>query len=228
MQLIKRRISNTFFLNNLTSAQPRERYEYIQSLERSGLPFPVMLLTYSSGNNTGNLHFIWKVPVENTAEECFQSSLAAIEQVKLLLPQFHTRAMRQAMFEKFGRVSPGVKPAVLRLFYKDLTGDCSASHDLPESVVDECVHEILTMEPEDPNTVVDLREVKNKDSRTKFEVVWSEAQKYMNEDLGVAVDDKRHGEVTHLAKAISIRDLKEQVSQRCPPGTAIPSKEWLR
>ena len=44
----------------------------------------------------------------------------------------------------------------------------------------------------------------------------------------MAVDDRRHGEVTHLAKAISIRDLKEQVSQRCPPGTAISSEEWLR
>ena len=162
------------------------------------------------------------------SEECFQSNLAVIEQVKPLLPQFHTRAMRQAMYAKFGRISPGVKPAVLRLFYKDLTGDCSAAHDLPESVVDERVREILAMEPEDPSTVVDLREVKHKDTRTKFEVFWSEAQKYINEDLGVAVDDRRHGEVTHLAKAISIRDLREQVSHRCPPGTAIPSEEWLR
>ena len=127
------------------------------------------------------------------------------------------------------RVSPGVKPAILRLFYKDPTGDCSASHDLPESVGDEHVPKILTIEPaEDPNTVVDLQEVKNKDSRTKFEVFWSEAKKYINEDLGVAVDDRKHGEVTHLAKVISIRDLREQVSQRCPPGTAIPSEEWLR
>lgn len=29
----------------------------------------------------------------------------------------------------------------------------------------------------------------------------------------MAVDDRRHGEVTHLAKVISIRDLREQVSQ---------------
>lgn len=48
-----------------------------------------------------------------------------------------------------------------RLFYKDLTGDCSASHDLPESVVDNRVREMLSMEIEDPNTVVDLCEVKN-------------------------------------------------------------------
>ncbi len=34
--------------------------------------------------------------------------------------------------------------------------------------------------------------------------------------------------MTHLAKAISVQDLLEQVSARCPPGTEIPSKQWLR
>lgn len=57
---------------------------------------------------------------------------------------------------------------------------------------------------------------------------WDEAKKYINEDLGVAVDDRRHGEVTHLAKAISVRDLREQVTVRCPHDTPIPSEEWLR
>ena len=202
------------FLNDFLPALPKPRYEYIQSLERNGLPSPLVLLTYSSGNNAGNLHFIWKVPTASTVAECFNSSLTTIEQVKPRLPQFHTRAMRQAMFEKFGRVSPNVKPAVLRLFYKDLTGDCSASHDLPESVVDNRVREMLSMEIGDPDTMVDLREVKNTESRTRFEHFWSEAEKYINEDLGVAVDDRRHGDVTHLAKAISIRDLREQVSLR--------------
>ena len=46
--------------------------------------------------------------------------------------------------------------------------------------------------------------------------------------MGVAVDDRRHGDVTQLAKAISVRDLCEQVSRRCLPGTPTPSDEWLR
>ena len=70
--------------------------------------------------------------------------------------------------------------------------------------------------------------MKNTESRTRLEHFWSEAEKYINEDLGVAVDDCRHGDVTHLAKAIFIRDLREQVSLRCPSGAAIPSEEWLR
>ena len=216
------------FLNDFTPTTAMSRYQFLQSLERNGISSPVVLLTHSSGNNAGNLHFIWKVPVRMTVEECFQNSLAVIERVKALMPQFHTRAMRKAMYEKFGRVSSGVKPKVLRVFYRDLTGDCSASHDLPESIVDERVREILTMELEDPRTLVDLREVKHPELRSKFDVFWEEAHKYINEDLGAAVDDRRHGEVTHLAKAISIRDLREQVSARCPPDTAVPSEEWLR
>ena len=35
---------------------------------------------------------------------------------------------------------------------------------------------------------------------------WNEAKKFITEDLGVAVDDGCHCEVSHLAKAISIRE----------------------
>ena len=49
-----------------------------------------------------------------------------------------------------------------------------------------------------------------------FNAFWDEAKKFVNEDLGVAVDDQCHGEVNHLAKAISIRDLREQVTSQCP------------
>ena len=116
---------------------------------------------------------------------------------------------------------------MLRFFYRDLTGDSFLAHDTPESVIDERIRETISMEPEDPNTAVDLREVKSKESKMKFNVFWDEAQKFINEDLEVAVDDRCHGEVTHLAKAISVRDLREQVSRHCPSGTPISSEKWL-
>ena len=84
------------------------------------------------------------------------------------------------------------------------------------------------MEPEDPNTIVDLREVKKTETKTKFDVFWEQANKFISEEIGTAVDDRRHGTITHLAKAISIRDLREQVKTLCPEGTAVPSEEWLR
>lgn len=94
------------------------------------------------------MHFVWKVAPDETVEKCFEKSIGVIEQVKPHIPQFHTRTMRRTMFEKFGRVSPNINPAVLRFFYRDLTGDRSASHDTPETVIDERVREIISMEPE--------------------------------------------------------------------------------
>lgn len=34
--------------------------------------------------------------------------------------------------------------------------------------------------------------------------------------------------MTHIAKAVSIRDLRDQVQAKCPPGTPVPSCEWIR
>ena len=50
--------------------------------------------------------------------------------------------------------------------------------------------------------------------------------KYLAESA--AVDERRHDEVLHLAKAISARDLLEQVAAMCPEGTPVPSEQWLR
>ena len=182
-------------LNDFTPDESRKRYNFIRNLEQTGLSVPCMLLMHSSGNNSGNLHFIWRLPLTDSIEECFQKSLSVIEQIKPHLLVFHTRAMRKAMFEKFGRISPAVKPAVLRHIYRALTGDSSASNNMQEVEIDERVLQIVSMEPEDPNTIVDLREVKHSETRSKFEVFWGEAQKFINEDLGVAVDDRRHNEV---------------------------------
>lgn len=60
-------------------------------------------------------------------------------------------------------------------------------------------------------------------------------QDFVKSKIESAVDDRRHdavskdGEsVTHLAMAISARDLHEQIVKSCPEGTAIPSVQWLR
>lgn len=34
--------------------------------------------------------------------------------------------------------------------------------------------------------------------------------------------------ITHLARALSVRDLHEEVVKRCNPNTPIPSIQWLR
>ena len=85
----------------------------------------------------------------------------------------------------------------------------------------------LILDMEDPDVLPDLR-VHNSGHTTRYEVFWEKCEEFLNENIGVAVDDRRHGIITHVARAISVRDLVQQVRDRCPEGTPIPSNEWVR
>ena len=120
----------------------------------------------------------------------------------------------EAMFSKFGRIAPSVKLSVLRYFYRDLTGDATAANDMGEAEVNQRVLQFLQMEPDKPSTVTDLREVKHPERKTKYNVFWSMAKMFLSKDIGTAVDERRHSQVTHLAKAISICDFREEVEAK--------------
>ena len=191
---------------------------------KNGLEFPSVLLVYSPGNNVGNSYFIWKVQ-DTSVEEAFKNSQPLIEEVMKSLPVYHSRAMHSEFISKFiskfGLVSPSVKPAILRYFYRDLTCDSSSSSSLSECEVDEHVKE--TVEMEDPDILWDLRQL-NSGKRSQYDDFWDECEKFLQEDVGTAVDDCRHTEVTHIAKAISVRDFRDQVAARCADDVCIRSK----
>lgn len=211
-------------LENIIPTNPSEKYEYLQTLKKSGLPMEVLLMTYSHGNNVGNLHFLWKVSGSSSTEYMSRSQ-STIEKAKEEIPVYHTRAMRRALFEKFGRIAPTMKPAILRGLYRELTNDVCAPSCLSEAEIDERVQMVLDME--DPNVVIDLRHL-NSGRKGQYDIFWEQCKVYLEECVGTAVDDRRHTTVTHLANAVSARDLKEKVQLRCPDGTKIPSESWIR
>ncbi len=100
-----------------------KKHRFVNMLESSGLSVSCILLTYLPGSNIGKMLFIWKVPGHEEFGEYLQQSQEVIEEIKKRLPVFHTRTMKATMFQKFGRITHGVKPAVLRHFYKELTGE---------------------------------------------------------------------------------------------------------
>ncbi len=122
--LCNKQLYEPTIISHLLPSDHVQKYRIVNSLVSSGLRFPCILLIYSPGSNIGNIHFMWKVHEAEGAEiaDCFQQSQSAVEQAKEKIPIFHSRAMRSAMYKKFGRISSTVKPAVLRFFYKDLTG----------------------------------------------------------------------------------------------------------
>ena len=87
----------------------RRRYDYIEELKQ-GLKMPIVLVTYSS--NLGNLHWVWHTTA-NSINSALQTCQPLIENIQVQIPQFHTRAMLQAAFEKYGLISPSVKKSVL-------------------------------------------------------------------------------------------------------------------
>ena len=87
---------------------------------------------------------------------------------------------------------------------------------------------VIELEPSDPNTVFDLRSLNSSSDRKKYDAFWEYCSKYLNEVIGTAVDDRRHSDVVHLAQAISICDLRDEVQKQCPDDTSIPSLEWIR
>ena len=93
----------------------------MDSVLSTGLSCRCVLLIYSPGSNIGNQVYAWNVPEDIEPCLIFERSQSVVE-VKANLLIYHSRAMRAAMFAKFGRVSSAVKPAILRYFYKDLTG----------------------------------------------------------------------------------------------------------
>ncbi len=74
--------------------------------------------------------------------------------------------------------------------------------------------------------MIDLRELQN-GRTTKLDKFWDECAKFLQEEVGLAVDDRRHTDVTHIASALSVRDLREQVASRCPADMPIPSRSWI-
>lgn len=104
-------------------------------------------------------------------------------------------------------------------------GDDSASSTTEQAIIDDRIKLIIDME--DPETIADLRS-HNGNENTSFSAFWDQCERFLREDISVAVDDRRHGEITHLARAISIRDFIDQVKAQCPEGTSIPSPEWVR
>lgn len=143
------------------------------------------MYTYSSVNSCGNLYFIWTVSEEESELALLTQSQAVVWKVEATIPTYHTHAMRKQFVHDF-QLLVLMEPKVTREMYYCLTGDSSASCNLIEATVDEQIKRILQLQ---------------------YPVIFNEGrpEKYQKliEERSV-VDERRHGEATHLACAMSV------------------------
>ena len=116
---------------------------------------------------------------------------------------------------------------VLRHMFKELVHDSSAASTLCELAVDDRVAKAI-LELEDPEVIIDLRRNNGK-VMSSFQEFWTELQNYLDEII-TPVNERRHGDFLYLPIAISVRDLREIISERLakqfPDNTLlIPSEE---
>ena len=83
------------------------------------------------------------------------------------------------------------------------------------------------IELEEPDLVYDLCQLYSGQA-SQYDTFWEKAKEFLEEDIGTAVDDCQHSQIVHLAKVVSLCDLKEQVIDRCLPDTPIPLEEYIR
>jgi hypothetical protein len=110
-------------------------------------------------------------------------------------------------------------------------GDCSAAETLQEAEVDRRLEQVL--DEQDPDLLWDRRHC-NQGRPLEYDDFLNKCRETISASIETAVDDRRHDAVsdneviTHLATALSVRDLYDQVVKRCEEGTKIPSIQWLR
>ena len=222
--LKKRKHYEFIWVDEYTPDENRERRYYLDNIAKA-MPIKCHFLSIAKGNNLGTFHFIWPVPVDAAkGEEILTKDTSIVDKITADMPVYHTRFMRRK-FLREATLLTAAKPGKLIYLYKTLTGDMSAGENISDDVRRERVQTLIDIE--DPDVIVDLRE-HNEGRPEKYQLFFEKAKEYIDNVVETAVPDRRHDPVSHLATAMSVKDFRARISETCPEGTEIPSKQWLR
>ncbi|GET04088.1 uncharacterized protein LOC105326236 [Rhizophagus clarus] len=183
---------------------------------------------FNSGNNSFNAISIWKIDKQADEMTTLQENSRIASELQTEASRYHTRAMRINYQRTCDLLLPKVKLSTLRTIYRMLTGNVSAANTTNDAKVDERVK--LALELGDPDITIDLHEHRSGRS-SKYDTFWKIAAQFLAgkaADVVTAVDERRHDTVVHLATAISVNYLLNQIKRECLPKTPIPSAQWLR
>ncbi|PKK57493.1 hypothetical protein RhiirC2_825681, partial [Rhizophagus irregularis] len=195
---------------------------YLQKLEET-FTFKMGMYTYHHGNIM-NTTFIWKIDPSVDESIAFEKNYKIRSELKNSMPVYATRAMRREFVDTCDMFLGNVEKSRVRRIYKEFVGDSTAD----EMEID--IRVKLAFDLRDPDIITDLRHF-NEGRISIYDTFWEYSKKFLEgtaQDSVVAVDERRHDPIVHLARAISVEDLKNQIAKLCPKDTPIPSVQWLR
>ncbi|GES92876.1 uncharacterized protein LOC109590753 [Rhizophagus clarus] len=178
---------------------------------------PVVIKKYKDLIDTVEVAAYWE---EINVDQFYSENIS----LKESLPKYATRAMRKEFVNTCEMFLGNVEKAQVHYIYKEFMGNCSAD----ESEIDARVR--LAFELNDPKLVTDFRHF-NEGQISIYNPFWDKAKKFLEntaQDSVVAVDERWHDPIVHLARAISVKDLKNQIANKCPENMPIPSIQWCK
>ena len=153
------------------------------------------------------MHFVWKIPTEETETNLLRCNLEVISGIKKDLPIFQRRITKREFKNALGFAAPS---HLMRKIFKELTSDNSAPSNLTEAEIDRRLD--FSLLSGDSDIMVDLRH-QSASKESKYEVFFKATENYLQEDVGVACHERRHNQELYLAKAVSFRDLHDPSNQ---------------
>ncbi|XP_066928996.1 uncharacterized protein [Clytia hemisphaerica] len=210
---------------NLQAGMSRKRFFYILDgqLLQKGLTSKAVHYAHNLGGPKPALHFLWKIPNKFSDTELLKKNLEVITDIRKNIPIYERRITKREFKNSFGFAAPS---HVLRSIFKNLKNDQSLSNNMNETEIDRRLD--FSLMAGDEGILVDLREQNSGPKDKRFETFFKETEKYLKEEVGVTVHERRHTQQLYVAKAVSFRDLRDRVKERVPANTPIPSVKWLR
>ncbi len=160
-----------------------------------------------------------------------QQTIAQLNQSQKL---YYTREVRKEFLDKYTHLAKKTalkSKNVLRHMFHSLVQDESAPSSSNEAEVDDRLATYL-IKMDEPDVILDLRKLNGKPGSSTFDRFWLELRDYL-EEIGPAVQERRHGEAMYMPVAISIRNLQETISEKLrekfpEEEIPVPSLEWIR
>ena len=194
---------------------PVQRHRFYKDLQ---LSVPVDIYRFCPGGSIVTTTCLVQARPDRTEPQILIECTRIAMAIRPKLQEVYTRAQKRVFKEKLSNISK-VVPAVADLIYKELSLDAAAAAH-PDT--QERLRLIFLGEK---GLLTDLRKLNPGRPSGCFDDFFEKLSEVV-EEVTVA-DERRHG-TEHLSQWISLNDLIDKALEKCPEGTAIPSKSLVR
>ena len=209
-----------YFDEQLHVGKPFEnKMQRLRFIENLSLAHPIDILEYDPGAGVGKIVYIWHVLGDRSIGDMTASATKMYKVVESRLPEYHTMEMKREFMRSYQGLID-IPEHIIRAMYSNLTLDATASKN---PAIDARVRQAIMTE--DFDMAIDLRSLNKGRPDDTFDVFFSKLEEEISEVT--ATDERRHNDVAHFSKYISVRDMIKQTAKKCPDGTPIPSESTV-